>query len=236
MNQVTRRPRTSQQSGAYEQLRDAIIAGSIHPDTHLSEPELAIQLGVSRTPVREALTKLIAEGLVIRLSTNRAVVAPVSVDEIRHVYDIRSRLEGLIARDAATRVTPAARAELERQVLLMERLSDDYAEVIRIGATFHTSLEELSGNVICANLLHVLRGHVDRYRSFTTREPGRAANAVSEHRTVFEAVMSGDPELAEAVMRQHIDHAGAAAIEWAEKFQLGVPGTLKLNTDESNRL
>ena len=197
MNQTNKRPRSGSHSGAYDRLRDLIISGTLLPDTHLSEPELAEQLGVSRTPVREALTILAAEGLAIKLSSNRTVVAPVSLKEIRHIYDIRSRLEGLIARDASLRVTESARAVLERQISLMERLSDDYIEVIRIGAEFHQQLEEMSDNVMCANLLHVLRGHVDRYRSFTTREPGRAANAV----------------------RDHIDHAGDTAIEWAESFQ-----------------
>ena len=219
MNQTNKRPRSGSHSGAYDRLRDLIISGTLLPDTHLSEPELAEQLGVSRTPVREALTILAAEGLAIKLSSNRTVVAPVSLKEIRHIYDIRSRLEGLIARDASLRVTESARTVLERQISLMERLSDDYIEVIRIGAEFHQQLEEMSDNVMCANLLHVLRGHVDRYRSFTTREPGRAANAVSEHRKVFEAVASGNPDLAESVMRDHIDHAGDTAIEWAESFQ-----------------
>jgi DNA-binding GntR family transcriptional regulator len=203
---------------AYSQLRDWIIAGDLAPESQLSEPGLAKMLGLSRTPVREALTFLVAEGLVVRLSTGRAVVAPVSVEEIQHVYNVRSRLEGLIARDASLRLTPTDRAELERKVILTERLSDDYLEVVRIGAEFHRQLEEISGNVICANLIETLRGHVDRYRAFTTREPGRSNQAASEHRDVFEAVVSGDPDRAEATMRLHIDKAGATAVEWAEKW------------------
>jgi DNA-binding GntR family transcriptional regulator len=210
-------------SPAYLRLRELIIAGSLEPSSYLSEPELAEHLGVSRTPVREALTTLIAEGLAIKLPSNRTIVAPVSIDEVRHVYDIRSRLEGLIARDATLRNTAADESVLERQIMLMGRLSDDYGEVIRIGAEFHEHLVTMSGNVMCANLLHVLRGHVDRYRVFTTREPGRAAQAVDEHRAVFEAVVSGDADRAEAVMRDHIDHAAGTAIEWATNHHAAPP-------------
>ena len=205
-------------STAYLQLREWIIAGDLAPESQLSEPELAKKLGFSRTPVREALATLLADGLVVRLPTGRAIVAPVSVEQIQQVYNVRSRLEGLIARDASLRISPATRTELERKVVLMERLSDDYVEVVRIGAEFHRQLEEISGNLICSNLIQTLRGHVDRYRAFTTREPGRSNKAASEHRDVFEAVVSGVPDRAEAAMRLHIDQAGKIAVEWAEKW------------------
>ncbi|MET1064098.1 MAG: GntR family transcriptional regulator [Arthrobacter sp.] len=218
MKDQVRPLRSGPHATAYLQLREWIIAGDLAPESQLSEPELAKMLGFSRTPVREALTILVADGLVVRLPTGRAIVAPLSVEEIQHVYDVRSRLEGLIARDASLRISSADRAELERKVVLMERLSDDYVEVVRIGADFHRQLEEVSGNVICSNLIQTLRGHVDRYRAFTTREPGRSNQAASEHRDVFEAVMSGVPDRAEATMRLHIDQAGKVAVEWAEKW------------------
>lgn len=218
MNDLERSLRGSPHATAYQQLRDWIIAGELAPEAQLSEPELAKKLGYSRTPVREALALLVAEGLVNRLPTGRAAVAPVSVEQIQQVYNARSRLEGLIARDASQRLSPDARSALERKIVLMERLSDDYVEVVRIGAEFHRQLEEVSGNVICSNLIQTLRGHVDRYRAFTTREPGRSTRAASEHRDVFEAVVSGDPDRAEATMRLHIDQAGKTAVEWAEKW------------------
>lgn len=216
MNDLARR--SGPQTTAYGQLRAWIIAGDLAPGSQISEPELAKMLGFSRTPVRQALSFLVAEGLVLRLPTGRAIVAPVTLHEIQNVYDVRSRLEGLIARDASLRVTNEDRAELERKVVLMERLSDDFGEVARIGSEFHRQLEEISGNVICANLIQTLRGHVDRYRAFTTREPGRSQQAANEHRKILEAVMSGKPDLAEATMRDHIDHAGKTAVEWADKL------------------
>jgi DNA-binding GntR family transcriptional regulator len=209
------RGRRDSRSPAYERLRAQIVDRSLAPGALLSEPELAEQLGVSRTPVREALRTLTAEGLAVKLSSNRTIVAPVSIEELGQVYDVRARLEGLIAADAARRVTPADEQYLRRQVSLMERLRDDYAEVVRIGADFHDHLQAMSGNELAGNLLHIVRGHVDRYRALTTQEPGRSGTAVDEHRHVCEAVLSGDPERAERAMREHIDAARGVAISLA---------------------
>jgi len=209
------RGRRESRSPAYDRLRALIVDRSLEPGSLLSEPELAVQLGVSRTPVREALRTLTAEGLAVKLSSNRTIVAPVSIEELGHVYDVRARLEGLIAADAARRVTPDDERFLLRQVSLMERLRDDYTEVVRIGADFHDHLRTMSTNELAGNMLHIVRAHVDRYRALTTQEPGRSSDAVDEHRLVCEAVLSGDPDRAERVMREHIEHARAVAISLA---------------------
>ncbi|SDS36537.1 GntR family transcriptional regulator [Agrococcus carbonis] len=209
------RGRREGRSVAYDRIRAGIVDRSLAPGSVLSAPELADQLGMSRTPVREALATLTAEGLAVKLPSNRTIVAPVSLEELEHVYDVRARLEGLIAADAAKRVTPADEQILLRQVSLMDRLRDDYLEVVRIGAAFHDHLREMSGNELAASLLHIVRAHVDRYRELTTEQPGRSGHAADEHRAVCEAVLSGDADLAERVMRDHIEHARAVAISLA---------------------
>lgn len=209
------RGRRDSRATAYDRLRGLIVDRSLAPGSLLSEPELAEQLGVSRTPIREALATLAAEGLAIKLSSNRTIVAPVSLEELEHVYDVRARLEGLIASDAAKRVTPEDEEFLLRQVSLMERLRDDYVEVVRIGAAFHDHLRVMSGNALAGSLLHMVRAHVDRYRALTTQEPGRSSDAVDEHRLVCDAVLSGDAERAERVMREHIERARGVAVNLA---------------------
>lgn len=204
--------RREQGSSTYEQLRSLIVERRLEPGAALSAPELAEQLGVSRTPVREAMSTLVVEGLAVRSGSNRTMVAPVSIEELGHVLDTRARLEGLIASDAARRVTDADAEILERQIMLMDRLRDDYTQVVRFGAEFHDELQRISGNAIAENLLRIVRGHVDRYRSLTSARPGRASDAADEHRAVFEAVVARDPLRAEAVMRAHIDSAKAVAI------------------------
>ncbi|WP_206445884.1 GntR family transcriptional regulator [Agrococcus sp. KRD186] len=204
--------RRDQGGSTYEQIRALIVERRLEPGTPLSAPELAEQLGVSRTPVREAIGTLVVEGLAVRRGTNRTMVAPVSVEELDHVYDVRARLEGLIASDAARRVTQSDVVTLEQQILLMDRLRDDYTQVVRFGAEFHDELQRISGNDLAVNLLRIVRGHVDRYRALTSQRPGRASDAADEHRAIFDAVAARDPERAEAVMREHLAAAKAVAI------------------------
>ncbi|MGO3485232.1 MAG: GntR family transcriptional regulator, partial [Cellulosimicrobium funkei] len=125
------------QSGAravYDLLRGRIIDGSLAPDARLTEPVLSAELGVSRTPVREALRLLQAEALVVELPTGGVRVAPLDLADARRVYDVRARLEGLLARDACERATPDDVARLARLVTLMDAVRDHEDEVLRIGA------------------------------------------------------------------------------------------------------
>ncbi|GII97786.1 GntR family transcriptional regulator [Sediminihabitans luteus] len=211
---VTTQLAARRQSGAravYEHLRDQIITGDLAPAERITEPVLAARLGVSRTPVREALRLLQAEALVEELATGGVRVAPLDADDLERVYDVRSRLEGLLAHDAAERATPDDVAALDRLVDLMDRVRDDEAEVLRIGAEFHARIETVAGNAWCSVLLRQIRGHVDRYRVLAAHGRVGGSAHVDEHRAVAAAIAAGDPENAEAVMRAHIEHSAATA-------------------------
>ncbi|WP_286217011.1 GntR family transcriptional regulator [Paraoerskovia sediminicola] len=202
------------QSGArlvYEHLRAEIVAGDLAPGERLTEPVLAERLGVSRTPVREALRLLQAEDLVEQQATGGMCVAPLDAGDLGRVYDVRSRLEGLLARDACLRATAADVAELERLVDLMERMHDDETEVLRIGGEFHGLIERVAANRWGAALLRQIRGHVDRYRALAAHERMGGTDHIEEHRAVAEAIASGDPDRAEAAMRRHVDRSGELA-------------------------
>ncbi|GAA4842787.1 GntR family transcriptional regulator [Luteimicrobium xylanilyticum] len=220
---TTLSPRQSGARAVYDVLRTEIIDGTLAPDERLSEPVLAARLGVSRTPVREALRRLEAETLVVEQPTGGVRVAPLDVADARQVYEVRARLEGLLARRAAERVAgldgrPGAdesRAEdverLSRLVDLMDTVRDHDDEVLRIGAEFHAVVERLAEDRLCAALLRQIRGHVDRYRTLATRERVGTTAHVDEHRAVARAVVDGDPDAAEDAMRAHIDQSAAMA-------------------------
>ncbi|SDN96887.1 DNA-binding transcriptional regulator, GntR family [Cryobacterium flavum] len=199
--------------GVYSAVRELIISARLAPSTVISEPELAERLGVSRTPVREAIKALMAEGLVVRLASGRSMVAPISVEDAQRTYDIRARLEGLLARDATKRIQQNELPALERLLHLMDLLKDDYVEVVRLGAEFHRGIETISDNRQCADMLRQIRGHVDRYRTLTTQQPGRVQKAVTEHHSVLAAIASGDPARAERAMLEHVETAGHVAVE-----------------------
>ncbi|WP_265522951.1 GntR family transcriptional regulator [Oerskovia flava] len=205
---------TPRQSGAravYELLRERIITGTLAPGERLTEPVLAATLGVSRTPVREALRLLQAEALVVELPTGGVRVAPLDVADARRVYDVRARLEGLLARDACERAARADVARLARLVDLMDVVRDHDEEVLRVGGQFHREIEALADNAWCSALLRQIRGHVDRYRALAARERVGTTDHVDEHRAVADAIAAGDPDEAERVMRAHIDRSAALA-------------------------
>jgi DNA-binding GntR family transcriptional regulator len=202
------------QSGAravYDLLRQHIIEGSLAADERLTEPVLSARLGVSRTPVREALRLLQAEALVVEQPTGGVRVAPLAVTDLHRVYDVRARLEGLLARDACERARPADVQQLARLVSLMDAVRDHEDEVLRIGAQFHGQIEALADNRWCSELLRQIRGHVDRYRSLSARERVGTTDHVDEHREVAHAIASGDPDAAERAMREHIERSAAMA-------------------------
>ncbi|MFF3065451.1 GntR family transcriptional regulator [Oerskovia sp. NPDC057915] len=202
------------QSGAravYDLLRSRIIDGTLAADARLTEPVLSAQLGVSRTPVREALRLLQAEALVVEQPTGGVRVAPLAVTDLHRVYDVRARLEGLLARDACERAQSGDVERLARLVVLMDAVRDHEDEVLRIGAQFHGEIEALADNRWCSELLRQIRGHVDRYRSLSARERVGTTDHVDEHRAVASAIASGDPDAAERAMREHIERSAALA-------------------------
>ena len=188
----------------YEELRGRITRGEITPGTRLFEPELARSLAVSRTPLREALRLLIAEGLVEERATGGAIVAPLDTAQAGELYEVRAVLEGLLAQQAVHRVTETDLEQLTGQVELMERLVDLEQEVLRLGKDFHATIETIAQNQYCSSLLQQLRGHINRYRALSTHEAGRTQTAVAEHREILEALESRSPEDAEKAMRTHV--------------------------------
>ena len=203
--------RASGAQTVYETVRAQIIDGALAPDTRLTEPGVARALGVSRTPVREALRLLLAEGLVQQQLTGGMRVAPLRSDDLGRIYDVRGRLEGLMARDACARMNAAYRAELQNLVALMERTRGIDAEALDLGRQFHTKIADCADNPWCEHLLHQIRGHIDRYRAFSTADPGRVGDAVTEHAGIFTALISGDPAAAERAMHEHVSRSAESA-------------------------
>lgn len=215
---VAEAPRTAlrRQSGSeavYEVLRAQIIAGELSPRERLPEVELAATLGVSRTPIREALRLLLGEQLVERRATGGFQVSPLDIADIKGVYEVRSLLEGLLARDACERLTQDHLSTLRQQIERMSLLRDHDDEVVKVGRQFHALIEEEAGNRWALQLLQQIRGHVDRYRTLSTRSAGRSAEAVAEHQAVYDALSARDPELAQTVMRDHVRRSGESALK-----------------------
>lgn len=200
-----------QGQGAYRRLLDNIRAGTLLPGARLRETEIADMLGISRTPVREAIRQLEADGLVIHLPRQGATIRTLDHAEVIELYEMRAVLEG-----TAARLTARVASSVE-----LAELMDLNAELSAAGAgpaaqdlnrQFHRTLMESARNRFLVKAMSALQKTLLILGPTTLAEPGRAAAAVAEHAAVLEALAARDAASAEAAMRVHVESALSARL------------------------
>jgi DNA-binding GntR family transcriptional regulator len=191
---------------AYEAIRDGIVGGGFPVGRRLREEELAGSIGVSRTPVREALRRLDAEGLVEFSPHRGAQVASWSDQDLDEIFGLRSVLESYGASLAATRIGPEALAELAGLADGMERASGrgQLDEVAELNNRFHAGVLAASGNQRLVGLLSGVVVVSLVRRTFHRYSPEALARSHAHHRELLAALAAGDPEWAASVMRSHV--------------------------------
>ncbi|MEJ6553592.1 GntR family transcriptional regulator [Microbacterium esteraromaticum] len=206
MSTVVDRIRASDR--AYETLLEEIQSGALAAGTVLGEVEQAARLGVSRTPMREALRRLAADGLAVQQSPRVTVVAGLDVDDIRALFEIRRALEETSARLAARRGDAAAFAaladEFSRVDLRRTEGRDAYYALI---ARFDAELDAAVGNDYLGSALRTVRTHLVRVRRMARDKPERLAASAAEHLLIARALASGDADLAAHATHVHLHNA-----------------------------
>jgi DNA-binding GntR family transcriptional regulator len=194
-------------------LRRAIMAGELLPGHRLLEVELAKELAVSRTPIREAFRRLATEGLV-RATANRGVVVhTVTLEEASHVYAVREALETLATRLAARHASSELVEELEESLGRAElaALRDDHRAMALENNAFHDRIARASGNPVLGRMLELLRGQIDLVRvALWSRAPGRPRVTLRQHRRILQALRQGKGDAAAAAARLHLRSSWAA--------------------------
>lgn len=202
---------------AYAVLLDEIQSGTLTPGTVLGEVEQADRLGVSRTPLREALRRLAAAGLVVQQSPRVTVVAGLDASNIRALFEIRRALEESVARLAAergdARVFAGLAAEFAAVDLSAAAGRDDYYALI---ARLDAALDEAVGNEYLSSALGTVRAHLVRVRRMAIDKPARLAASASEHRLIAEALAARDADLAAHATHVHLHNALSGVLESLE--------------------
>jgi len=204
---------------AREQIREAIFSGQIKPQERLTIERIAADLGISRTPVREALKALEADGIVQILPNKGAVVQPFSHEEIRDRYAVRALLEGEAGANACRNAPDAVAAALEANcVLLEQRLREvnlneveDLKSLMRLNDEFHQSILDAGGSPVIIKMLAMLQMPIS-YRLYLWRDSGRQAAVLALHREIAAAFRAHDPERARQLLHGHIDQARDLAL------------------------
>jgi GntR family transcriptional regulator, rspAB operon transcriptional repressor len=190
----------------YATLRDAIVSAAVEPGRQLSENELAAWLGVSRTPIREALQRLGEERLVAVVPQLGTFVTRISTTAVGDAQFVREALECAAIREAARRARDEDVAALEAIVASQEetRAAADFDRFYVLDDALHRALCDLSGHGIAWSLSQRASGHLNRVRHLSLPIPSYLGEMIEEHRAVVAAVSAHDPDAAEQALRHHL--------------------------------
>jgi DNA-binding GntR family transcriptional regulator len=190
----------------YDHLRRRIRELALPPGAPLRKEEIALELGVSRAPVSEAIARLAEEGLVEVFPQHGSFVAPIRAADVRESLFIRTALETEAMRRLAAVAGPALLAELDDNLAAQgQALADgDLARFYDLDEALHAAIFAATQTPRALRLLDSARAPVDRMRRLALPEPGRAQETLEEHRRMVEALRTGDAEFAAAAMRVHL--------------------------------
>ena len=196
---------TSLADQVFGELENDIIHGTYQRGEILTELKLVEQLGVSRTPIREALRRLEQERL-IEETGKGSLVLGITADDLLDIMNIRERIEGLAAYYACVNMTDEGKEELSHIVDLQDFYFTkwDTEHLRRVDDMFHDAICELSKRTVIRDTLQPLHRKTRRYRKTVMQDKERAALSLQEHHVIVEALQSGDPEKARAAMDAHM--------------------------------
>ncbi len=191
----------------FQTLRQAILRGELKPGERLMEIHLAQRLGVSRTPVREAIRKLELEGLVLMIPRKGAVVAEITVSDLEDVLEVRMALEELAVKHACRSVTQEQLSEIRRYAEEFRKAlsGDDIAACAQADMKFHEAIYAATGNSRLVQILNNLREQMYRYRMEYLKDRRSHKNLIEEHDEILRALESRDAELAIRMTTKHIE-------------------------------
>ena len=191
-----------------ESLREAIRNGTLKPGERLMEIQLAEQLGVSRTPVREAIRKLELEGYVIMMPRRGTYVANMSMSDISDIFEIRSALESLSNGLAAKRITPDELEHLQNLLVMLKPYVEqmDMEKIVELDIEFHDLLYHVG-------IISNLRDQLTRFRTLSMSYPGRLEATMEEHKSIVDAIAAGDSEAARQAAEKHMENSESTLLK-----------------------
>ncbi len=189
----------------YTELHRDIVSMALPPGTPISEKQVALEKGVSRTPVREAILRLTRERLVEVVPKSGTFVARIPLSSLSEAIVIRRALEGTIVRAAATTASPSHILELRAIIERQREVSPDDDAFHRSDEDFHAAIARISGYQGIWELIRQVKVQVDRYRRLTLPQTGRIALIIDEHSDVVQAIADKDADRAVARMEHHLD-------------------------------
>jgi DNA-binding GntR family transcriptional regulator len=192
-----------------DQLKRQIVTGQLRPGQKLVEKEIAAACNVSRTPLREALARLVNDGLAVSVPYRGIFVRRISLVQAREIYELRIGVEGLAAMFAAERGTSNDLSRLKSLLIAMdgEGTGDDAANLKLLNEQFHRAIAEASGNTLLVQRVDDLWGWVSLARTSVWSTTGRGETSRTEHHAIYQAIFRHDPVLARQLAEDHVRRA-----------------------------
>ena len=205
----------SLRSRVFSQLQNNILNGLYEPGDSLIETKLSDELGVSRTPVREALRQLELEGLVQSFPNKGVIVKGVSDQDIQDIYTIRMLIEGLAARWAAEKITAQELEELKEAVDLEEfyTVKNDNNHLLQFDTRFHDIIFKASKSRPLMHTLSTFHHYVQKARKISMSNPVRAMEVLEEHKAIMQAIIDKDANKAERLTTEHVRNASSSLLK-----------------------
>ncbi len=205
----------------FNAIENAILDGEYKDGDSLNELRLSKELGVSRTPVREALMQLELEGLVRNVPNKGAVVIGVTEQDIHDIYEIRIRIEGLASRLCAENITEDELRALEQIVDLQEfyLMKNDTEQIWKLDGDFHKIIYDASRSRPLRFTLSNFHNYIKKARDISVQTEGRAEKTVAEHRAILDAIREHNGDIAEQLTARHISNAELNLFENGLKMQ-----------------
>lgn len=192
----------------FKTLRRGILTGELKPGERLMEIHLANRLGVSRTPIREAIRKLELEGLVTMIPRRGAEVANITEKNLKDVLEVRQALESLAIELACERISEEKKQELKERLEQVEKAvaTKDTSAIASADVAFHDTIVEASGNLRLTQLVSNLGEQMYRYRFEYIKDVSKHSQIIQEHRVMYESILEKDREKAAQIVMTHIDN------------------------------
>ncbi|WP_397389676.1 GntR family transcriptional regulator [Polynucleobacter sp.] len=189
-----------------ERLREQIFSHELSPGSWLDEQSLAVEFGISRTPMREAIKVLTSEGLVTTKMNKGAYVTEVDRRDLEQIFTVLSLLEGQAAKETAIKATEAQLTQLDNLHHRLEKAAADRdtEQFFEINVKFHDLIQEIAGNKWMNGVIEDLRKVLKLQRRDSLTRSGRLLSSLVEHREILQAILKRDPLAAELAMRKHL--------------------------------
>lgn len=216
-----------------ESLREAIRNGILKPGERIMEIQLAEELGVSRTPVREAIRKLELEGYVVMMPRRGTYVANMSIRDINEIFEIRTALESLSNGLAAEHITDEELEHLQRLLVIIGGYikEGNMEKIVETDIEFHDLMYHAARNQRLVGIISNLRDQLTRFRTLSMSYPGRLEATLEEHKAIVEAIANGDRKGARKAAEKHMENSEKTLLQAMDEMKKKNSKSRKKKTD-----